>query len=104
MATIKLASGATFTGTTSEVEDFAKKMGIPIDGKNDLFYYSKSKDEYLWIPSMATEHIRNAILVHYRGWLDELQKAAPKPFIDALVNGPASDPVLVRLMKEMVKR
>lgn len=102
MPSITLRSGATFTGTEAEVAAFIKAMRIDLSGTSG-YYYSESKEEWVPIVAMHSDHLKNAILKIYRAWVENLSKFPAVDLPKKIAEGPA-DSTLVALFTELAKR
>ena len=73
---LKLASGATISGTEEEVRRLARALGyghlVPND--NDGVHYRSSTHGLMKIKDMNTRHVINALLKLYRAEVDALPR------------------------------
>lgn len=99
---VVLSDGLTLEGSPFNVSQTLSAMGISFTGvfDTDIWYYSDSRG-WVTITSMATPHIKNAIVKRYDEWLVNLKSLTPKQMADALINGPDA---LAGLVAELSKR
>ena len=99
---VTLTNGMTVEGTESQVVDLAHKLDVGIRGSD--FYQSESKG-WIQISTMASMHIKNALLKQYKAWIDSLYaETYIATFVDTLINGISRDNVAISLLKELNKR
>ncbi len=103
MATVTLASGAKFSGTTAEVTEFMAKMGV--DSAASGMYYSSTHDTWVPVSTMNIVYLKNALLKRYREWVEELSGVKDSvEFLNKLAAGPTDDAVLVMLLSELTRK
>jgi hypothetical protein len=103
-----LPMGGTFEGTPAEVEALMNKLGIAPDSRRsdpDWYYDSSSKGR-IFIPDMATKHIKRALVLTYKKFfaLPEVryERMSLQEFCDKFGN--AKIGVVRNLFKELVIR
>lgn len=67
---IKLVNGVKLEGTHENVTAILKALGFSAMG--DMNHYISSTKGVIKISTMETTHLRNAVLKHYKGWIDSL--------------------------------
>lgn len=102
--TVTLPTGMIISGTQEQVVETLNALGHKPDTYIPGTYMSSSKG-LIPIASMATPHIKNALLVEYRDWLDTLRTVDITVMVSELRQGAgASRPVIVALAQELVDR
>lgn len=102
--TVEVEPGLTITGTKQQVLDTVNKLGLASPTKHlDGFYWSQSKGLTI-ISEMATAHIRNALLVEYRKWIDDLRGLSDTGFINTLKIGAGTNSTIQSLAQELSNR
>jgi hypothetical protein len=67
-------------------------------------YWSNSKSNFLLISDMATQHIRNALLLEYKTWTEDLRSLDNSAFMDSILKGPGTNTVIQSLAQELNNR
>lgn len=57
---VVLGNGITITGTVSDVNAFAQRVGVKFDSSK--YHYSKSKGEFVEIASMPATYLKNVMV------------------------------------------
>lgn len=101
--TVTTAEGLKIVGPADEVKRLLGEKNFESTIDTNYWYLSSSKG-LIPIRSMASQHIKNAMLVHYQKWINELRGTEnPGEFVRKLVEGPA-DKVMLGLLKELDRR
>jgi 3-mercaptopyruvate sulfurtransferase SseA len=106
---LELRDGMVVEGTATELKNFIE---LAADGSEEALakqgWYTSSSKGLIRISSMDSMHIRNAIMVRFNAWVDELRrthrKLSDKEFVDQLVSGAGADDVVHALAKELIER
>jgi len=102
---LELRDGMVVEGTATELKNFIE---LAADGSAKQGWYTSSSKGLIRISSMDSMHIRNAIMVRFNAWVDELRrthrKLSDKEFVDQLVSGAGADDVVHALAKELIGR
>jgi hypothetical protein len=96
--TITTPTGLQVTGTAEEVGNVLKALGL-----TKANYYHSETHGLVYIPTMDSRHIRNAMLKIYRTWVEKLSNHNGYDLLQALRNG-CQDQTFTELLTEYVKR
>jgi hypothetical protein len=102
--TVTLPDGITITGSKTQIAAVLTKLGE--DGSKYTptgFYWSSSKG-LVDIESMATPHIKNALLLEYKQWVEDLRRMTDIQFINTLKIGAGANSVIQSLAQELNNR
>ena len=101
-----LPSGVTLEGEMHKVADSAKKLGHDFS-KDTSWYYSESKGQYLYMPNMAAEHLRNAFLKRLAKVEHGVSKKLNNETFHKIFYKTAQDlgdPVLIGLLSALIRK
>jgi hypothetical protein len=100
---IGLPNGMSIEGTPDQISMTLKALGYE-QLMPENYYFSESKDEYLKITEMNTNHLKNAILKYASAWLEGLRHISnPQTLSDELRRG-ITDKTVKAMLKEYSNR
>ena len=93
---LTLPNGAVLEGTEEQILQLCEMLG------HKVAMYKSSSKGMIPIVGMPTPHIRNALLVEYKEWLESLRKLSNTEFVVALQKGAGHNkPILIDLAQEL---
>jgi hypothetical protein len=99
--TLTTSTGVKIVGPVEEVKKLVGAVAFDGTVNHDEWYFSSSKG-FIRIKSMASQHIKNAILKMCDGWMTSMRMAkTPGEFVKLLESGPKDMDTITGLAKEL---
>jgi hypothetical protein len=104
IVTVTTETGVKIVGPADAVRQLVGTVAFDGAVNHDEWYHSSSKG-FIRIKSMASQHIKNAMLKIYDNWMTSLRMAkTPGEFTKLLESGPKDADTILGLAKELGRR